>query len=230
MIDSAVKSIFDLFRPKVLGLLFGIPFLALALWLALGWFLTPFLQGWLAQALVAWDLQQIFQDAGAFVLVLLLLILLFPLVYWTSLILMSILALPYILKFLRARYPLSFTPQGSGIVSGWSSMVKVFAIAVPLYIGLLFFIWLPMVYAVGTFILGAWVNYHFLSLEILSEFVGPAKAKELLRQNRTELWIMGGGLVFLLGVPFIQLITPVFAGLWFSHWWLKKLSSLRDAG
>lgn len=225
MIDSAVKSVFDLLKPKMLFLLFGIPFLALGVWVALGWFLTPYLQGWLSQAMVAWELQQLLQDAGAVVLILLLLVLLFPLVYWTSLILMSMFALPYILSFLRPRYALPFQSQGSGLVGSWSSMLKIFSIAVPLYILLLFFIWMPIVYAVGTFILGAWVNYHFLSLEILSEFVSQKKSRELLRENQVELWVMGAGLVVLLGVPFIQLITPVFAGLWFSHWWLKKLSS-----
>lgn len=225
MVDSAVRSTFDLLRPRVLALLVGLPFVALILWIGIGWLAGPYLQNWLAATMTAWELQPLLQDAGSLVLIVLLLILLFPLVYWTSLVLVSIFALPYILRFLKPQYPKVPAVSGGELIGSWTSMLKVFVVAVPLYILLLFLIWLPFVYAVGTFVLGAWVNYQFLSLEILSEFVDRQKARELIKKNQLELWIMGGGLVFLLGVPFIQMITPVFAGLWFSHWWLKKLSS-----
>lgn len=234
MINSAVKAFIDLFRPRILFLVIGVPLLAVGLWGISGFLLFPWMQSGLQSLLVAWNVESFFNETfgslaaeslGSGILLVILLILLLPLIYWTSLILLSTLALPWIIRTLKPRYPaLQQLGQGMGAVAGWAIMFRVFMIAVPLYILLLMLIWLPPVFPVGTFILGAWVNSYFLSLEILSEMVDRKTMTKLMKKHRVSIWLMGAALMFLLGVPFLQLITPVFAGLWFTHWWLATLS------
>ncbi len=223
MLTSALRAFSDLFRPKILALVLIVPVLALFIWVIGGFLLVPLLRAPLQDLLVY---LQVSQEIGSFIFTVILILLLFPLVYWTSLILLSFLALPFILKILKPQYPRALnTPEKVGLIAGGGLMLRVFSVAVPLYLLLLLTIWLPWVYAVGAFVLGAWVNVQFLSLEILSELVDKKTTTALMKQHRKTLWIMGFGLMFLLSVPLLQLITPVFGGLWFTHWWLQQLSN-----
>lgn len=235
MLQSALKAFADLFRPKVLSFMVGVPLLALGLWGLGGVVLLPLLNHLFLDLLSYLQIQALlqgffgpeaFSQGASVTLLLILLLLLFPLVYWTSLLLMSFVAMPYILKILRRQYPDAFLPKKKiPRIQEWGLMLGVFYVAVPAYILLLLLIWIPAVYAAGTFILGAWVNVHFLSYEILAECAERPQIRKLMRESRGEMWIMGCALMLLLGVPFLQLITPVYGGLWFSHWWLQRLNN-----
>lgn len=232
---AAFKALRDLFRPQIVVLLFGIPLLALSFWALVGYLAFPFIGHLFQDFLIFLKVDQLFgqmmgggwaDEAAMGFMILVLLLLMLPMVYWTSLLMMSFLALPVILRILKPLYPRSFESKKSpGIFHSLVYLVRVFGMALLLYGCLVLLLWVPSVYAVGTFVLGAWVNAQFLSLEILNEFVDSQNLKALLREHRKSILIMGALLMLLLGVPFVQLVTPIFGGLWFTHWWLQLLEN-----
>lgn len=183
---------------------------------------------WLSHLRTNLTLAAILEVSADFIAGLLLMVLLFPLVVWTSLVLTAAFAMPWILRLLRPMYPTAFQSRTRvSLVSTWLVSLRIFAKVVPLYFLLLLLAWIPQVYLIGTFILSAWVNAYFMSVEVLSELTDEQTLRKWIRSHRTPLFAMGAMTVLLLFVPFIQWITPVFAGLWIAHYVLAHFARER---
>lgn len=221
MIDAFFKAAFDLVRPKIIFFVFALPILATLLWIGIGIFSFDFFHHLFLQAAARWGFSA---DWGTAVIAVLMFFLGLPLIYWTALGWMAVFALPVILKILKVQYP-GLPDQGLPIHSSMRLMLKIVLVLIPIYCVLLFLFWVPLVFFAGTFILGAWVNSYFLSLEILSEYCDQQSIRNHMKKHQVQTWTMGAALMFLLSIPVLGLLTPVFGGLWFSHFWLAKLSS-----
>lgn len=221
MIEAFFKAAFDLVRPKIIFFVFGLPILATLLWVGIGFFSFDFFHHLFLQAASRWEFSA---DWGTAVIALLMFLLGLPLIYWTALGLMAVFALPVILKILKPQYP-GLPSQGLSLHSSLRLMFKIVLVLIPIYCLLLFLFWVPFVFIGGTFVLGAWVNSYFLSLEILSEYCDQATIQSSMKKYQVQTWAMGAALMFLLSIPVFGLLTPVFGGLWFSHFWLAKISS-----
>lgn len=232
MLLSFLRAFSDLFRRQTLIFILAIPLLSGIVWLALAsaavasW--GPGLTDWLTRlqwfATVESWLSGIGISMGPLVLFLVVLVLIFPLVYWTALIVMAFFALPWIMSLLKTRYPTAFVNRaGTSLISTWKFSAKIFLKATPAYGVLLALSWIPGVFVIGNFVLGAIVNAYFISIEILGEILPEGEMRTFLEEHRGRLLLMGAGLMLLLAIPFLQLITPVFAGLWFSHYILAEV-------
>lgn len=239
MVVSFVRAFGHIWQAPILGFTLLLPVLSALIWfglaLAIYMLFGASLEGALAS--ISWleGFRQLFEGVGltlgGTVTVVILILLFAPLVYWTSLILLAVLALPWILRFLRPRYPQAFSNTSSmALLSTWRISAKIFLKATPAYGLLLVFAWVPGLFVVGNFILSAWVNAHFLAVEVLGEVTDEAEMSEIMNKHRTSLFLMGCGLMALLLVPVVQLITPVFGGLWFSHYLLAQVEHRRSQG
>lgn len=233
---SFFRAFRDLWQKTIFGFTLAVPAVAVIIWLAIAGVLLSVFSGQIENTLmgISWlsGLRDSFAALGLSLSTALILILLFflfaPLVYWTSLIVFSLIALPWIMRYLRPKYPLAFREhQSLAMISTWRWSAKVFLKATPLYAVLLATAWMPGVFVVGNFILGAWVNAHFLAIEILCEVTAESEMRDLMIERRENLFLMGCVLMALLMIPIVQLVVPVFGGLWFAHDLLAEIERRR---
>ncbi len=238
MLSSFFKACLDLFRPRILGFVIVVPLVSAVLWFVSAYFLFQllgpqienYIQGieWLSNLGTSFLSFGIVLGSALSILVLLFLI--FPLTVWTSIVLMAVFAMPWILRALRPQYPMAFqTDARVSILTTWNITMRVFLLAIPIYIVLMLLAWVPYIYVLGTFILSAWVNAYFISAEILSEVMSASEMRTWIRERRMSLFMIGCSMVALLFVPIVQWITPVFGGLWFAHFILAEISQSRKA-
>ncbi|PWU19529.1 MAG: hypothetical protein C5B49_05595 [Bdellovibrio sp.] len=234
---SFLRSLRDLFHPRILAFVALIPILSALVWLVLGILLFFFFGDRLDQGLAHFAFLQSLRETlmswglslGGILTAVLLMVICLPLIYWTSLLLMSFLALPYIILLLRPTYPLAFSAGTRARGAALRLSILVFVKAVVIYFLLLLLFWQPHLFAIGNGILGAWVNASFLAIEVLGEVCSPAEMKVILQRNRWRNLAMGFLLMGLLTIPIIQWITPVFGGLWFAHQILAQVHRQRSA-
>lgn len=219
----------------MIGFVIVIPLITSILWILAGVFsfqilgsqIESSLQGiqWLSEireSLLSWGV-----SLGSVITILIFLFLLFPLINWTSIVLMAAIALPWILKMLRDEYPQAYeTDQHLSLASTWKLSARIFFKAIPLYLILLMLAWIPQLFLIGNFVLGAWVNAYFITAEVLSDISDEFTLKTWIRDHRISLFVMGCGTMALLAVPILQWITPVFAGLWFAHYILHDVNKI----
>lgn len=215
-----------------------VPFISFFLWSVIGVSvfrsIEPYVEkfihstDWLSSLSTNLNLITILEYSADVVTALILILLLFPLVVWTSLVFTAAFAMPWILRMLKPMYPNAFrSPTRVSLLSTWKVSLKVFIKVVPLYFILLLLAWIPSVYLIGTFILTAWVNSYFMAVEVLSELTDEATLRNWIKNHRSELFSMGAVTVLMLIVPLLQWIVPVFAGLWIAHYILSSFSRER---
>jgi uncharacterized protein involved in cysteine biosynthesis len=67
-----------------------------------------------------------------------------------------------------------------------------------------------------------------LRYDALAEHASPPEMRELFRQERLGLYVLGVLLALLAYVPLVGLIAPVLFGLAFTHYLLGRLDRLRE--
>ena len=152
------------------------------------------------------------------------------LVYLTSLLLVAVIALPYLINYVAARdYP-DLVRHGENPF--WRSLLNTLAAGAVFLVGGL--LSLPLLLVPGVVLVlplfwTAWLNQRTFRVDALAEHATRAELKQLVASNKSAFYLAGGGGALLAHVPLAQLVAPVFTALVFVHLGLAALREQRRA-
>jgi hypothetical protein len=150
------------------------------------------------------------------------------LIYLTSLLLVAVIALPYLINYVAARdYP-DLVRHGENAF--WRSLANTLAAGgVFLFGGLLSLplLLIPGVVLVLPLFWTAWLNQRTFRVDALIEHATAAEITQLVKAKKSSFYLAGTGCALLAHVPLLQLVAPVFTALVFVHLGLAALREQR---
>ncbi|MDO8314659.1 MAG: EI24 domain-containing protein [Rugosibacter sp.] len=150
------------------------------------------------------------------------------LIYLTSLLLVAVFALPYLINYVAARdYP-DLVRHGENAF--WRSLANTLAAGgVFLFGGLLSLplLLIPGVVLVLPLFWTAWLNQRTFRVDALIEHATAAEITQLVKAKKSSFYLAGTGCALLAHVPLLQLLAPVFTALVFVHLGLAALREQR---
>lgn len=149
---------------------------------------------------------------------------LLPLVYLTSAVLVSVIAIPLMLERVGRRdyAELELRRGGSNIGSAWNSLAAAAIFIVALLASLP--LWLiPGVGLVISVLLTAWLNRRAFGYDALMLHADQDELARLPVSLKQSMFVLGGGCALLAHVPFLNIVAPAFSGLAFVHYMLEAL-------
>lgn len=233
---SLIRAFFSLLHPRMLALMLWPMLVALVLWIGLA------LAFW-GRAVAAVDallrgtpvvefmfaitpLAAIAAQLGWILLALLFV----PLVLLTSTVIIGLFAVPVMVAHVAARdFPQLARRQGGNVVgSTWNALAALlwFALLVTLTLPLWIF---PPLWPLLPFLLLAYLNYRMFVYDALAEHASADELRQILKQDRMQLFLLGLAAALAGHVPLAGLFAPVYAGLAFTHYGLARLQVLRSA-
>ena len=228
------NALLSLFHPKILGLTLLPVLLAFVFWGSLSWW---FWQDWvigvghlLAQTpLDEYLLRHEMHWLAASVTTVLLILLLFPVVLVTALLVTSVLAMPLMVKHVAAHnYPrLEQIRGGTVLGSLWNALVAtvifilLWLVTLPLWLFGLPAVVLPV-------LLSAYLSQRLFRYDALAEHASAAEFERVLERAGIRLYVLGAILSFIQFVPLLNLFSPVYIGLAYIHFCLGELQQLRS--
>ena len=180
-------------------------------------------------------------------------LLLLPLMIFTSLIFMGVAAMPAIVKHVSARqFPHLEKKNGGSFVGSIKTNIGGFLMFVPLWLLTLPLYVIAPLAVLAQVVLWGWLTSHVMSYDALADHASAEERATIMRQHRRHLtligmisgaagalpgivWI-GGTLLSILLFPFLAVISVwiyllifIFTGLWFQYYCLQALEDLRAA-
>ena len=76
-------------------------------------------------------------------------------------------------------------------------------------------------------VLFGYFNQRVFRYDALAEHATPAEIAELIRRNRSELFLLGVALALIGHIPLVGFLMPVYGGLAFIHYGLARLGEVR---
>lgn len=208
---ALVLGLRDFFHPRVMLLSFVVLVLGLFFWGAFLALVGGPLLGALSQ-LTTWDFTGFWGG-------LLLVVISFPLVVIVSLILLSVLAFPWVRRFLRSRgYQDRAATGETGLGRQAFEMAWVSSVGIGSWLLLLIFFWVPVVPALAGLLVLGWVQWRLIGLDHWSTNQSWADIQKLRRSYGFEGWVLGSILALGSFVPILNLFLPVLSALSFAHW------------
>jgi CysZ protein len=234
VISALVAAFRSLLQPRMLGLLL-LPMLAATIvWLGAA---LLFWSNWVAGLsgmLQSGPLAARLGDATSgnvshYLVVLILIMLLFLAIYLTTLLLTAIFAMPVMVDHIgRNNFPDLERKKGGGL---HGSLVNT-AIAIAVYcIGWVLILpsWLFAPLAlILSLILSAYLNQRLFRYDALSEHASREEIEKVVQRSSRKLYLLGIVAGLLQFVPVINLLSPVYTGLAFTHLCLAELRQLRQ--
>jgi uncharacterized protein involved in cysteine biosynthesis len=231
-VDALLLAFRDLVRPRMLMLLVFGPLLCsalvwggLALWFWSDWlhFVEGLVSGtgfippvWLAGML-----------GGVLAL-----LIVFPLVLGTALLVVAVIAMPVMVREISARrFPALERKHGGSLAGSLLNFFAAFAGYVALWL-----LALPLCVLVAPFGIllsigvSAWFNQKLFRYDALAEHASGEEFRRIIDAARPRLYGLGFVLAVLQFVPLLNLAVPLLAGLAFIHLTLAELEHLRSSG
>ena len=217
----------DMLRPGMLFHALWPPLVAFVLWGVIAWFTWSPAMIWVVAQLPDWSW---LDWAGPWLAHVAVFMAFVPLVYFTVLLLVAVFALPRMMTLIAARdYP-DVSRQGTAAAAFWGSLANTVAAGVIFIVGWL--LTLPLLLIPGAILIlplfwAAWLNQRAFRFDALAEHALPAERAEVVKRERSSLFL--GGLVGALMsyVPFLNLLAPAFTAVLFVHVCLGALRDLR---
>jgi CysZ protein len=158
----------------------------------------------------------------------LLMSLLLPAVYVSSLVFTAVFAMPVMLKFVVARdYPdLEMKHGGTLLGSVWNSLLVV-VIYLLLWIITLPFWLVPFGVIVMPILLSAYLNQRLFPYDALMDHASRDEFRQIQQRSRGGLFGLGAILGFAHYIPILNFFTPIYIGLAYIHFCLAQLQRLR---
>lgn len=151
-----------------------------------------------------------------------------PLALATALLLVELVALPFILdRVARTDYP-RLEPRHGG--TQWQSLRNTlvsFAIAAAVAVASLPLWLLPGAGVIVSLGLSSWLNYRSFRYDVLMKHADPRELCALPAEHRGRLLLLSFGAATLTLVPGLNLLAVPFAGLAFTHYLLAALERSR---
>ncbi|MFI4923367.1 MAG: EI24 domain-containing protein [Burkholderiales bacterium] len=224
----------SLFHPKILGLTLLPVLLAFVFWGGLSWW---FWQDWvigvghlLAQTpLDEYLMRYEIHWLAASVTTVLLILLLFPAVLVTALLVTSVFAMPVMVKHVGARNYPRLEQKHSGTVLGslWNALVATVIFILLWLVTLPFWLFgLPAV--VLPVLLSAYLSQRLFRYDALAEHASTDEFERVLERSGIRLYVLGAILALIQFVPVLNLFSPVYIGLAYIHFCLGELQQLRS--
>jgi CysZ protein len=233
IVEALGRGFKSLLTPKMLALTLWPMFLALLFWGGLAWFfwdqwaagITAIaIQNGIEDRLVQWG----FVWLAHWLVVALLMSLLLPAVYVSSLVFTAVFAMPVMLKFVVARDYADLEMKHGGTLLGslWNSLL-VLVIYLLLWIITLPFWLVPFGAIVVPVLLSAYLNQRLFSYDALMDHASREEFRQIQKRSRSGLFSLGGILGFAHYIPILNFFTPIYIGLSYIHFCLGQLKRLR---
>ena len=201
----------DFLHPRVLLLSFLVFLTGLTFWVIV--------LGFVGGPLLAWITQMTTWDFTGFWGILLLILASFPLVLIASLILLSVLAFPWVRRFLRSRGYQDRAATGAvPILRQILEIALVSGLGLGAWLLFLVFFWVPVIPGVLTLLTLGWVQWRLLSLDHWSGTQSWVDLKALRQRYQSEGYLLSFLLALGSLVPVFNLFLPVLSALCFAHW------------
>ena len=233
VVESAARSLRDLFSLRVLWVVIWPMLVAMLLWIVLGVAFWSTFSGWLEYGLGRIGIQDWLSELepvwiATALQVLLHLMLFVPAVMLTALVLTALFAMPTLIRVVAERsYPQLARENGGGFIGSiWNAVIAI-VVFVALWLVTLP-LWLIGVGVLVPFVAAAYLNQRLFRYDAIAEHATASEMASLFKSDRAGWWGLGllTGLVQF--VPVLNLLGPVFAALAFIHYGLARLSRQRS--
>ncbi|MGH8750342.1 MAG: EI24 domain-containing protein [Burkholderiales bacterium] len=233
--NALAEALASLFHPKMLALVLWPLLLSFFIWGGLAfWFWQDWVaatSGFLASTSVDGFLLR-FQIHGlaATLGVILAWLLVLPCILITALLVASVIAMPVMVKHVAARDFPALEKKAGGTVIGsvWNALVAVlvflvlWVITLPLWLFGLPALMLPV-------LLAAYLNQRLFRYDALAEHASREEFGQILERAGGRLYVLGAALGLIQFIPVVNLFSPIYIGLAFTHFCLDELRELRAA-
>ena len=234
VLGSLFYGLANLLHPRMLWLMLWPMLVSLVLWGAVALALWARTAVWLAGLLQQWMEAAIFfvrfdmGDAALIAAHVLLFLLFVPLVYLTTLFILSVFGMQKMVEHVAQRsFPALERKRGGGVAgSGWNAAIALLGLMGLAIVSLPFWLLPPLWPLIPPVILG-WVNQRLLRYDALAEHAEREEMARLFRERRGSLYLLGLLLALAAYVPLLGLLAPVVFGLAFIHYLLGALNSAR---
>jgi CysZ protein len=232
--EAITRALRDLVQPRIIGLIIWPVLLATLLWGGLALLFRAPLYAWLQHWLASYGMSGTYFGIsmawlGDSLAVLLFLALLIPLINITALLITSAFAMPLLLRYVSEKDYAELETKGGGNIWGsvWNTLIGVTIFCV-LWIATLPLWLIPPLGIVLPILLSAYLNQRLFGYDALAEHASEPEYKMLVRQTRSNLWLLAILAAFIQFIPLANFIAPVFMGLAFIHYTLARLKLLRS--
>lgn len=196
---------------------------AAVLWAAVGFFAWTPLTLWLSALLDGGGSGWSLFAAGLFAVLLLMLA-----AVLTALIAVAILAMPVIVDTVAARdFAMLERKRGGTFAGSLGNAVVAVGVFLPLWLLALMLLPVPPLYVGATLALNAWLNSRLFRYDALALHADRNERQAVIGQARGRLLALGLVLSPLSLIPFVNLISPIYAGLAFTYLCLGELAAYR---
>ena len=233
VMDALGRAFKSQLTPKMLVLAVWPMLLALLFWGGVFWWfwdswaggLTSLVKSYGAEAqLIDWG----FAWVAHWLITLLLLSLLLPAVYVTSLLFAAVFAMPVMLNFVVARdYPdLEMKRGGTFMGSVWNGLIVVvvflilWIVTLPLWL-------IPFGALVVPTLLSAYLNRRLFMYDALMDHASREEFEQIKACANGRMFTLGAILGFVHYIPILNFFTPIYIGLAYIHFCLGELQRLR---
>lgn len=234
ILNALSKGLKSQIQPKMLALTLWPMLLALLFWGGVFWWFWDAWSGSLVMATQEAGLESRLAEWGFawvahWLITLLLLSLLLPAVYVTSLLFAAVFAMPVMLGFVVARdFPdLEMKRGGTFMGSVWNGLI---ALVVFLVLWILTLpLWLiPFGALVVPTLLSAYLNQRLFMYDALMDHASREEFEQIKARANGRLFGLGAILGFAHYIPILNFFTPIYIGLAYIHFCLGELQRLRS--
>jgi hypothetical protein len=239
LFKALIRSLLDLFHPKMLLLLLVPPVLSLIVWGGLGFVFWDSLltisqsigeKFLFTQSIPPWMMEwfavtptSVATALAAVIAVLLIL----PMAVLTSMLITSVVAMPVVLAYVGKSFP-GLEKRGSSVLVGsFKNLFKSSLIYLLLWLISLPFWMIPGLGVALPLLLNGYLNYRLFAYDALGDFASPRELKVLLNRKRVDFLLLGVITSALLLLPPLFLILPIYSALCFARYSLLELHDLR---
>ncbi len=235
VLSALIEAFWALFHPRMLALAVWPVLASTAVWLGAA---VYFWGSWLARltsllqsaTLARWVGDRVSGAVSHYLVVLILIFLLFLAVYLTTLLITAIFSMPAIVNHIAEKdYPDLERWKDGNLLDSLSNTAISFAIYCIAWVLILpFWLFAPLAIVLSV-ILMAWLNQRLFRHDALTEHASKDEIAQVIKSAAGKLYLLGiiAGLLQLL--PVINLLSPVFVGLAFTHLCLSELRQLRQS-
>ncbi len=233
---SLAEALKTFFQPRMLALVLWPMLLAAVIWTGVA---VYFWGSWINQlsAMVQatpmqqWMEQGFFAVASHYLMTILLVLLLFPAIYVTALLITAVVAMPVMVSHVaRKNYPeLEMKKGGSVGGSVWNALVAIFVYCAGWVLSIPLWLFSPLAFILPIALM-AYLNQRLFRYDALADHASPEEYEQVMERAMPRLYLLGVVAGLLQLVPLIGFFSPVYVGLAFIHLCLAELKALRQSG
>ena len=234
VISALVEALKTLFHPKILSLVLWPMLVAVVFWVGAA---ISFWGSWVegmtgmvqSTPLEQWMAQGVFAVVSHYLISIILVLLLFPAIYVTALLITAVFAMPMMVSHVaRQSFPeLELKQGGSTVGSVANAAVATVVYCVGWVLSLPLWLFSPLA-LVLPIILMAYLNQRLFRYDALAEHASRAEYEQVIERATLKLYLLGAAVGLLQFVPLLNLFSPIYVGLSFIHLCLAELKQVRQ--